>query len=76
MNLTLIPLDLRITNVFVRKTWTKTRGLLEFQLLLITLCHSEARIALNQRPNELEGVAYELVDCGASRHHRSFHTAS
>ena len=54
-------------NVFVRTTWAKTRGILEFQLREITPHNSAARIAVKQRPTAPEGVAYQLADCAASR---------
>ena len=54
--------DRRTPNILVRTMWAKTRGLLEFQLLVRTPHHSAAKIALNRRPTAPEGVAYQLAD--------------
>ena len=62
VSLALIYRALQTPNVFVRTTWAKTRGLLEFQLLLKTPRHSSAKISVKQRPTDPEGVAYQLVD--------------
>ena len=52
----------RMPNVFVRKMWAKTRGLLEFQLRERIPRHSAANIDMKRRPTALEGVAYQLAD--------------
>ena len=57
----------QMPNVLVNTTWAKTRGISEFQLLLITPRHSAAKIAVKRCPTAPEGVAYQLADCAASR---------
>ena len=57
-----ISLVLRTPSVFVRMTWEKTRGLLEFQVLPINPRHCGANMAVKRRPTVSEGVAYQLAD--------------
>ena len=69
-------LDLQMPNVFVRTTWSKTRGLSEFQLLLRTPRYSAASIAAKLCPTVPEGVVYQLANCVASRRQQRYHTAA
>ena len=59
----------QMPNLFVRMTWVKTRGILEFQLREITPRYYVAKISETWRPTDPEGVAYQLADCAASRRH-------
>ena len=63
-------------SVFVRMTWEKTRGLLEFQLWSITPFHSMARMTVKRRPTAPVGVAYQLADWASSRRQQRCHIAS
>ena len=71
-----ISLALRTLSVFVRMTWSKTRSLLDFQILPSTPYHSADSIALKRRPTAPEGVAYQLADCETSRLQRRCQIAS
>ena len=67
---------LQTPNVFVRTTWEKTRGILEFKLRSITPCHSMATMAVKRSPTAPVGVAYQIANWVASRRQRRCHIAA
>ena len=62
---TRIYFDLWTPKVFVRTMWAKTRGLSEFQLLLITPRQSAPKISVKRCPSAPKGVTYQLANCMA-----------
>ena len=63
-------------SVWVKTTWAKTRGILEFHIRLSTPRHSAARTAVNQLPTFPGGVDCHLANCAASRLQRLCQVAS
>ena len=68
-----IFLDVRKPHLFIRTTWTNTRGISAFQLLLRTPCHYADSIYVSRR---LEDLSYQLANCTDSQSQRCCQTAS